>query len=168
MPSAPLPQRIVAGVEALSDELERMRRTPEELGAAIDGRPEAVLARRPAEGAWAAKEIVCHLRDVEEFYLNRIEILLVNDEPKLILLDPDRWAEERQYLRHDVGEALATFRLRREETLKFLNSLSPDQWSRGGIHPILGRITVRKIVRSMPRHDDTHLDQLRRALEGRP
>ena len=151
-----------------SDQLECMRRTPGELAAAIDGQPDAVLARRPAEKAWSAKEIVCHLRDVEEFYFDRIKILLINDEPQLILLEPDRWAEDRQYLRHDVGEALSAFRLRREDTLKFLISLRPDQWSRGALHPTLGRITISKIVRSMPRHDETHLDQLKRALAGRP
>jgi hypothetical protein len=160
--------RVLANVDTFSDQLECMRGTPGDLAAAIDGQPAAVLARRPAEKAWSAKEIVCHLRDVEEFYLDRIKILLINDEPPLILLEPDRWAEDRQYLRHDVGEALRAFRLRREDTLEFLVSLRADEWSRGGMHPLLGRITVGKIVRSMPRHDQAHLDQLRRALAGQP
>jgi hypothetical protein len=48
-------------------------------------------------------------------------------------LDPDRWAEERQYLRNDATEALAAFRRRREEVLSLLEGLSPDQWRRAGV-----------------------------------
>jgi len=145
-----------------------MRRTPDDLAAAIIGKSEDVLARRPAEGAWSAKEVVCHLRDVEEFYLNRIEFIVAHDEPALVMLDPDRWAGERQYLRHDVTQALAHFRRRREETLAFLRALGSEDWERAGRHPIRGRLTVRHIVHGMARHDDLHLDQLTRALDGRP
>jgi|SRR5437870_4879966 len=158
----------MATVETPSTELERMRGTTPELMARVTGQLESVLARRPADDAWSAKEIVCHLRDVEEFYLERIKIMLMNDEPRLVVLDPDRWAQERQYRRHDIGDALSAFRRRREETLEFLASMPGDQWSRSAIHPILGWITVAKIVRAMARHDETHLDQLRRALAGHP
>ncbi len=155
-------------MDKTSRALERMARTAGDLAAAIGGHGEGVLGRRPSADAWAAKEIVCHLRDVEEFYFIRIETILLNEEPRLILLDPDRWAEERQYLLNDATAALAAFRLRREETLRFVSGLAPDQWDRGGIHPIRGRVTVRNIVHSMAKHDDNHLDQLARALAGLP
>jgi len=41
---------------------------------------------------------------------------------------PDRWAEDRQYLRNDIADALATFRCLREGTLGHLTALSPEQW----------------------------------------
>jgi hypothetical protein len=49
----------------------RLALTPDELAAGIHGQPEAVLARRPAATSWAAKEIICHLRDTEELFLLR-------------------------------------------------------------------------------------------------
>jgi len=55
---------------------------------------------------------------------------------------PERWAEDRQYVRNDTGEAIAAFRRRREETLAHLAALSPEQWLRGGIHPRRGRMSV--------------------------
>ncbi len=82
-------------------------------------------------------------------------------------LDPDRWAAERQYLRNDTGEALAALRTRREDTLAFLKRLTPEQWKRGSIHVTLGRMTFEDWVALIAAHDDTHLDQLKRALEGR-
>ncbi|MFQ5829780.1 MAG: DinB family protein, partial [Candidatus Methylomirabilia bacterium] len=150
----------------ISEQIERMRRTPDELAAALEGKAEAVLARRPAETAWAAKEVVCHLRDTEESFMARFQTILANDEPKLLPVEPDRWALERQYLRNDAAEALQAFRARREETLKLLNSLTPEQWERAGIHATRGPMTVKDFAAFMAWHDDNHLDQLRRALRG--
>jgi hypothetical protein len=48
-----------------------------------------------------------------------------------------------------------------------LRKLEPDQWTRGGIHPVRGRFTLDDFATLMAWHDDNHLDQLRRALEGR-
>ena len=97
----------------------------------------------------------------------RFETILAGDEPKLLGLDPDRWAHERQYLTNDAGEAAAAFRRRRDETLAFLRKLAADQWARGGIHPVRGRFTIDDFATLMAWHDDNHLDQLRRALEGK-
>lgn len=162
----------------------RIARTADDLAAAIRGQGEAALVRRPDATSWAAKEIVCHLRDTEELFLLRLEVIAALDEPIIPAAGmgaramslkpdgqpaaPDRWAQDRQYLRNDVVEALAAFRRRREETLAHLAALSPPQWLRGGIHPRRGRMTVGDFVREMAWHDDNHLEQLRRALQAIP
>ena len=151
-----------------NDKLSRLRRAADDLEAAIAGLSDGVLSRRPAEGAWAATEVVCHLRDVEEFYLMRVQLMLANTEPTLTLLDPDRWAEDRQYQRNDASRAARSFRARREETLSLLDGLAWEQWERGAVHPLRGRITVRNIVSALVKHDAVHLDQIRRALAGQP
>lgn len=150
------------------ERLDRMRRTPDDVAAAILEQPEDVLAGRPAEGAWSATEIVCHLCDVEEFYLERVLFILTNDEPTLVVLNPDRWADERQYRRQDIVRAHAAFTARRRETLGVLDALLAEQWERVGLHPLRGRLSVRRIVHGWAKHDDGHLDQLKRALAGFP
>jgi hypothetical protein len=152
----------------VAEQIERLRRTADDLATALKGTPEAIVAKRPAEKAWAAKEVVCHLRDVEELWLNRFQTILANDEPKLLPVDPDAWALDRQYLRNDVGEALSSFGHRRRETLDFLTALKPEQWERAGLHSSRGRLTLRDFVGVMAWHDDNHLDQLKRALDGKP
>ena len=147
-----------------------LERGPDALAAAIRGQSESVLSRRPDSKNWAAKEVVCHLRDTEELFMGRFELLMAADEPKLASLNPatpDRWAEERQYLRNEVDGAHAAFRKRREESLAFLRNLAPEQWGRGGLHPTRGRMTVDDFVTLMAWHDENHLNQLKRALEGR-
>jgi uncharacterized damage-inducible protein DinB len=148
--------------------LQRLTRTADELAAAIKGQSDAVLSRRPDAKNWAAKEVVCHLRDTEEAFGGRFEqILAMDTDPKLGGPSPDRWAEERQYLRNDAAEAVAAFRKRRQETLEVFGKLTAAQWDKGGIHPVRGRITIDNFLALMAWHDDNHLDQLKRALEGR-
>src|SRR3990170_2173737 len=152
----------------VAEQIERLRRTADDLPAALKGMPEAIAAKRPAEKAWGAKEVVCHLRDVEELWLNRFQTILANDEPKLLPIDPDAWALDRQYLRNDAGEALSSFGRRRREPLDFRAALKPEQWERAGLHPSRGRLTLKDFVALMAWHDDNHLDQLKRALDGKP
>jgi uncharacterized damage-inducible protein DinB len=147
--------------------LARLARTVDDLAAAIRGQAEAVLSRRPDAKNWAAKEVVCHLRDTEELFMERFQMILAMDEPKLSGLNPDRWAEERQYLRNDATAALAAFRKRRDESLDFLTKLPPEAWERAGVHATRGKFTLEDFVTLMTWHDDNHLDQLKRALEGK-
>jgi hypothetical protein len=151
------------------DRMRRMARTADELAAAIRGRDDAILSRRPDGKNWAAKEAICHLRDVEEMFIGRFGMILAMDNPTLAFdpTTPDRWAEERQYLRNDGQLALAAFRARRDESLALLRTLTPEQWKRAGVHATRGPITINDFVTLMAWHDDNHLDQLKRALEGK-
>ncbi|HXD97060.1 MAG TPA: DinB family protein [Candidatus Acidoferrum sp.] len=148
--------------------MQRLTRTADELAAAVKGQSDAVLSRRPDAKNWAAKEIVCHLRDAEEAFGGRFEqILAMDTDPKVGGPNADRIAEERQYLRNDTTDALAAFRRRRQETLEVFGKLTPAQWDKGAIHPVRGRITIDGFLTLMAWHDDNHLDQLARALDGR-
>jgi uncharacterized damage-inducible protein DinB len=148
--------------------LQRLTRTADQLAAAIEGRGDAVLSRRPDATNWAVKEIVCHLRDTEESFGGRFaQILAMDTDPTLGGANADRLAEERQYLRNDTAEAVAAFRTRRQETLEIVRTLTPVQWDKGAIHPVRGRITLDGFLALLAWHDDNHLEQLTRALEGR-
>jgi hypothetical protein len=164
--------------------LGRLRSTPDELNRLLADRTAATLARRPAEREWSPTEIVCHLRDVEELFLVRFQTILAAEDPQILTLgatpealarwgiggivahplDPDRWAEERQYARQAAGGALAAFGRRRREVITLLDGLTAEQWQRAGIHQARGRMALGEWVASLAGHDDNHLDQLRRTL----
>jgi hypothetical protein len=151
------------------ERLARLARTPDELTDAVQGMAAALLARRPAPRSWAPTEVICHLRDNEEWFLERMRLIVAMDLPRFVATNPDRWADERQYLTNDGAAALAAFARRRRETLEFLNGLDPDAWTRVGVHvDSRGRRTIDEFLSVMAWHDDNHLDQLRRALDGRP
>lgn len=173
--------------QSIDQRLARLARMADDLAAAIRGRDDATLSRRPDPKAWSAKEVVCHLRDIEELCMLRYHAMLSMTDPKLFVVgliapDPEawgliggvpypveaeRWVEERQYRRSDTGEALAAFRRRRDEVLTLFRALSPEQWQRGGLVPGVGRRTIAEFTAGVVAHDDNHLDQLKRALEGR-
>jgi len=157
-----------SGMATLDEQLARMERTVDDFAAATKGVSDAALSKRPDDKNWSAREVVCHVRDTEESFMVRFQAILAMDEPKFPPVEPDRWAVDRQYQRNDVGDALLAFRTRREETLRFFRGLKPEQWERTGIHATRGKMTLKDFVELMAWHDDNHLDQLKRALDGRP
>ena len=152
----------------MEDYLAQMGKTPANFDAAIRGLSDAVLSRRPDDKNWAAKEILCHMRDTEEQFMNRFQNIIAADEPKLVAVQAERWASDRQYLRNDGFDALDSFKRRRKEVLEFLQGLKPEQWERGGIHPTRGRMSIKDFVTIMAGHDESHVEQLKRALSGQP
>ncbi len=168
--------------------LRRLAQTPALPEDAVRGRSAIELGRRPGPRDWSPAEIFCHLRHVEELFQIRFQTILGADEPKILVfgatpealapwgiggdvwhpLDPDRWAEERQYRRNDPMDALTAFRDKRGQVLAVLRPLSPEQWERGGIHLGRGRLTLSAWAGRLANHDDNHLDQIRRAVDGRP
>jgi hypothetical protein len=167
--------------------LQRLACTPDELAGTTQGETDVALSTRPGPQAWSAKEVICHLRDIEELVITRFHLMLVMEDPRVFVagappcdpenwgideqvpfpFDPVRWAEERQYQRCDAILAIEAFRRRRREVLTLLRRLSPVQWHRGCIMPDRTRITYEGWTAGMANHDDEHLAQLRRAL-GKP
>jgi DinB superfamily len=153
---------------ARAERLARLAATPAELTARLGAAPAVVLARRPARTAWAPVEIVCHLRDLEESFHERLTLILTSDEPCFPTTNPNRWAEERQYLRSDAHAAARAFAQRRAESLELLRGVGADDWSRAGRQlDSRGRRTMDDFLTLMAWHDENHLEQLARALDGR-
>ena len=157
------------GTLPVSDRLARLERTPSDLARLMRGQSDAALSRRPAPDAWSAKEVVCHLRDAEEHLGTWVTLVLTNDDPVLVEAGTAaRWADDRQYARHHAGAAWDAFGRRRDETLELFRGLTPAQWQRSGRHQRGSRMSVDRLLSLMAWHDENHLDQLRRALEGNP
>ena len=55
-----------------ADRLRRLERGPDGVGAAIRGHGNDVLIRRPDGKNWAPKEVVWHMRDIEELLITRL------------------------------------------------------------------------------------------------
>jgi hypothetical protein len=152
-----------------TERLARLAATPREVAAALASAPPTVLTRRPRPTAWAPVEIVCHLRDLEESFHDRIALILTTEEPRFVTTNPDRWCTERQYARHDAHEAARAFARRRTETLALLSGVDGEAWVRAGWQlDSRGRRTVDDFLALIAWHDDNHLDQLARALRGEP
>ncbi len=185
MPTQQFSQRVKEYLQQpVESRLQRLASTPDELGQVIKGHSDVTLSHRPGPKKWSAKEVVCHLRDIEELVIMRFHLMLVADEPRVFVAgvqpsdpgkwgiddqvpcpsDPDRWAEERQYQRNDAFLALSAFCRRRREVITLFRRLTPEQWQRGCVFPDDRRLTFEGWTAAMAAHDDGHLAQLQHAL----
>jgi hypothetical protein len=116
------------------------------------------------DGGWGVVEILPHLRDWEEIYLERFQHLILEDRPHLPAYDDDLWAIERDYRGQDPFETFEQFRQLRGQLLGLLEALSPEMWQRQGEHGAYGSITVQWLADHICDHDREHLQQAQDAL----
>ncbi len=122
---------------------------------------------RPAsDGGWGVVEILPHLRDWEEIYLDRAHAIVEQDNPGLPGYDDELWAIERDYRGQDPRATFEHFRQMRADLVGFLRSLAPETWSRRGEHGYYGEITLQWMADHICDHDQEHLRQVRDALAG--
>jgi uncharacterized damage-inducible protein DinB len=124
----------------------------------------AVLRRKPAPDRWSALEVVCHLRDVERLWVNRIVKAAFDDRPLFFMVDFEALAREHNYNGQDLGASLKEFARLREDTLRVLRALPAGKWKRVGLHPRRGEISIERMVETMMSHDSGHLDQIQKAV----
>lgn len=122
--------------------------------------------RDGAEG-WTALEIVCHLRDFDEIFLQRARSMIDQDAPTFTSYDVDLMAKDRAYNSHDLTQALAELSTNRQALMAFFKAATGDQWSRVGLHPIYGEMTLLHQLVQIGTHDAGHLEQITRVLAQR-
>lgn len=140
-----------------------LKSLPNELEDLLTGVDDDTFRWRPIPNKWSLKEIMCHLRDMEEMaYLNRYRRMLAEDNPRLPNIDQDRIAYERGYIDQDARVALEEFKRLRAETIKTLEAAPADSWSRAGTHEVDGPLTVEQlVVRQIKGNDLNHLVQMK-------
>lgn len=113
---------------------------------------------------WSVLEIVCHLRDFDHFFQERVELMLAEERPGLPAHDHERIAVERNYRGDDLGVALAALVRHRAGFVRLFTGLAPEQWDRPGIHPEMGEISVLDAATQLVLHDIDHTEQVARCL----
>ncbi len=116
------------------------------------------------EAGWSVVEVVCHLRDSEEACLTRTRRMRDEIDPQLSARDGARLAIELNYAATPLDSALNDFLTFREEHIRELTALGPEQWERTGQHPAVGQITIRGLIEHLVAHDAIHLAQISRQL----
>jgi hypothetical protein len=102
------------------------------------------------------------MRDAERLgYLHRYGVILSQDHPTFPDVDGDLLAQERQYRRMSLRDALRDWRAARKACLSILRKVTPDQWSRMGTHETAGPMSLETILqRQALGNDEAHLAQI--------
>ena len=150
-----------------NDLLDALKSTPDTLNGLLNGI--GIGEARSAIGGdenWSVVEVICHLRDAEEYFIKRFQAMRDQDNPKLIGYDQAALARERNYKDADLRAALVSFSLFRQQTILELSKLTADQWQHPGQHSELGQITIFAQTVHHATHDAIHCAQIARQLKG--
>ncbi|MGB8213320.1 MAG: DinB family protein [Anaerolineales bacterium] len=149
------------------DLLDALKATPETLSVLLAGI--SVAQARSARGGdenWSVVEVVCHLRDAEEFFIKRLQAMRDQDDPPIGGYDQAALAQERNYKAVELQTALAGFNSFRQQTIAQLSNLTSAQWQRSGQHTELGQITIFSMAIHHAAHDAIHCVQIARQLKA--
>src|SRR5438067_2490663 len=114
--------------------LSRLVSAPARFAAAISRLEDADSVTSAQAGEWSPVEVLAHVRASHDIIEPRIYHILVRDNPVLLAYDDARWAEVAHYASLPVIESLEAMRLRRDELVRTLRSLSEADWERVGTH----------------------------------
>lgn len=127
--------------------------------------PETQWRQRPHGTGFALVEHACHLRDLDAVFAERIAAIRTKALPVIESVDGTALAEQRDYLRQDMDDAIRAFTQGRQRICTALGKLQPEQLTRCGLRDGLRRMTLEEIVRELLDHDRTHYLELEE-LEG--
>jgi hypothetical protein len=149
------------------DLLDALKATPDTLAGLLAGISDSrARAATGGEENWSVVEIICHLRDAEEFFIQRMQSMRDQDNPLIIGYDQESLARERNYKAGNLQQALAGFNAFRQQTIKEYSFLSAEQWQRIGQHNELGQITIFAQAVHHAAHDAIHCAQIARQLQN--
>lgn len=143
--------------------LTTMAQYPSAYAAELRGLKREVLTWKPSASEWSLAEVIAHLADAEEIYLNeRFKRVLAADRPTIAGFDQEAYAVDRKYNEQDAMVNLARFARANAEAVSLAWSLAPEGWSRSGIHTEAGELTFRDLLLNLAGHHHSHLNQMRR------
>ncbi|NOK62942.1 MAG: hypothetical protein GFH27_549293n339 [Chloroflexi bacterium AL-W] len=145
--------------------IEALQSTPETLETLLSGvtMEQARIAR--ANEGWSIVEVMCHMRDTEEFVIERMHMMRDTSPAMIGSFDQEALAYERWYAQANLQEALAAFVRARSQHIAELAALTPEQWELSAEHNKLGMVTIYSHTLHMLWHDAIHMAQIARQLQ---
>ena len=141
----------------------QLSRTPEIVGALMDGVSMEQSRWKPAPVRWSLMEVLGHLRDEErEDFRQALHVILERPADPWPSIDPFGWVESRSYNAGDPDETLEAFLTERRRSLEWLASLHDTDW--GAVHTGKGPgdliMKAGDVLASWAAHDLWHIRQI--------
>lgn len=115
---------------------------------------------------WSALFILCHVRDYEGIYTERIKAALEQDNPELSRpLTNDELAVQNNYAGQDFHTVFAAYKTQRKALIALLEGLDDAQWERRATLAPSGESTVLEWAINAALHDIDHIEQIARTLK---
>lgn len=143
-----------------------LERTPTALAAILKGLPDAWTMADEGPDTWSPYVVLGHLIHGERTdWIARLEIILSDGENKTFA-SFDRFAQFSESKGKTLTELLNEFAILRKNNLEILKSknLTESDFTRQGIHPVFGPVTLAQLLSTWAVHDLNHLSQITRVM----
>jgi len=150
----------------LDDTIAVLERTPRTLGSLLEGLPDCWTRTTEGPDTFSPYDVVGHLIHGEKTdWIPRARIIREQGEARPFDRY-DRFAQFQESAGHSLSQLLEEFGQLRDTNLATLRgwNLGPDDLSRRGMHPVLGRVTLAQLLATWAVHDLTHLHQISRTM----
>jgi DinB superfamily len=155
------------GLVAGEDVFGILEDTPRRVGELLARIGDAGLSRRFAPGKWTAREVFCHIADVEVGTGFRVRQIATSTGQHIIQpFDQDLWA--KPYTRLPARAAVTAFSALRPFNLAWYRTLPAEDLARVAFHPERGDESIETILRMQAGHDRNHLAQLESIAAAAP
>jgi hypothetical protein len=144
--------------------VEQLSRGPQLVIPLIRDVPAAILKLRPEPGMWSAHEHACHLPAVQPIMLERLEYMLTDPSPVIVIYDPATDDSDDALLNVDLVEAMDRFVRERRTMNERLRELSITEWSVTAEHGEYSHYSVFIMFRHLALHDLYHAYRIEQRL----
>ena len=147
-------------------QIDQLRKSIPVIGSIIRSKsPEAMRTYRDGGDGWTTLEIMCHLRDFENVYLQRARLTLEQDNPDLPFPDPNQLVIDNRYNEQDIEAVYREWVEAREAYVTLLEGVDDEQGERPANHPTRGPFTLHDQLFLTVWHDTNHIEQMTRTLD---
>jgi uncharacterized damage-inducible protein DinB len=145
----------------------QLAEAPANLKAAVAGLSDAQLDTPYREGGWTVRQVIHHLADAQVNWYIRPKLAVTEELPVTKPYAEQLWAELADARSCPVEPSLQMFEGVTVRWGRFLESLTPEQWSRKFTNPEWGELTVENTLKAMAwhtRHHTAHITGLRKKM----
>lgn len=118
--------------------------------------PEA-LQKRPTAGQWSAHENLAHLARHHEVFLERLQRILAEENPRLSRYRAEEDPDWPPWSALPTEAVLRRLQALRQTLIERVQGLSSDQLDRVGIHATFGALTLLQWLEFFLLHEAHHL-----------
>jgi hypothetical protein len=153
----------------MSDHAQRIdaiRQFPEKLAKLVEGLTPEQLTTAYNAPEWTIAQNVHHVADSHMNSFIRFRLLITEENPTIRGYNQVDWAKLVDSQDADISSSLAILRGLHQRWVQMLETIT--DWSRPGIHPESGPISLDSLLTTYANHGEGHLKQIREVMDKMP
>lgn len=145
--------------EERNSKIGEIRDAPPIIRAAVQGLNDEQLDTPYRDGGWTVRQVVHHIADSHANAYLRFRWLATEEYPTIKTYDQDVWAALPDS-RLPVTSSLKLIEGLHERWAAFLELLPDEAWSRRGLHPERGEVSIDDLLNIYAEHGAHHAGQI--------